>query len=63
MLRSIFRLALHWQILAALILGTLAGVLIPDTIASIDFVGDLFLKGLRMVIVPLIQLQEVWRTL
>ena len=54
MLRSIFRLALHWQILAALILGTLAGVLIPDTIASIDFVGDLFLKGLRMVIVPLI---------
>jgi Na+/H+-dicarboxylate symporter len=54
MSRSIFRLALHWQILAALILGALAGVVIPDVVTSVDFVGDLFLKGLRMVIVPLI---------
>ncbi|MBT7598104.1 MAG: dicarboxylate/amino acid:cation symporter [Gemmatimonadetes bacterium] len=47
-------MALHWQILAALILGALAGVVIPDVVTSVDFVGDLFLKGLRMVIVPLI---------
>ncbi len=54
MSRSIFRLALHWQILAALILGAGAGLLIPDVVTSVDFMGDLFLKGLRMVIVPLI---------
>ncbi len=54
MFRSILRLALHWQILAALILGTLGGILVPDAVTSIDFAGDLFLKGLRMVIVPLI---------
>lgn len=51
---SIFRVALHWQILAALILGAAAGALIPETVAAVDFIGDLFLKGLRMVIVPLI---------
>ena len=53
---------LHWQILIALVLGVGAGLLFPQdfTIGAFrpydlfDFVGTLFLRALRMVIVPLI---------
>ncbi|HCL30996.1 MAG TPA: dicarboxylate/amino acid:cation symporter [Candidatus Latescibacteria bacterium] len=45
---------LHWQILAALILGALSGVVLGESVLAVSFMGDLFLKGLRMVIVPLI---------
>ena len=53
---------LHWQILAALALGIGAGLLWGehDTLgffrpyAVFDFLGATFLRGLRMVIVPLI---------
>ena len=53
---------LHWQILIALVLGVGAGLLCPAdfTIGTFrpyslfDFLGTLFLRALRMVIVPLI---------
>jgi len=54
---------LHWQILIALALGVGAGLLWPkDTFliggihpyAVFDFVGTLFLRALKMVIVPLL---------
>ena len=53
---------LHWQILIALILGIGAGMLFPEDyslgsvrpFAIFDFLGTLFLRALRMVIVPLI---------
>ena len=62
------RLALHWQILAALILATLTGVTFrtlfnghapegtfAETALEISqFVGDLFMQALKMIIVPLI---------
>jgi Na+/H+-dicarboxylate symporter len=56
------RLKLHWQVLIALCLATLAGVLTqPDTtlagvspMAIYDFLGTLFLNALKMLIVPLI---------
>ncbi len=53
------RLALHWQILIALVLGVAAGLLwsadeAPRAHAVFDFLGVTFLRALRMVIVPLI---------
>jgi Na+/H+-dicarboxylate symporter len=56
------RLALHWQILIALVLAVAAGRLTgADTslfdvrlVAVYDFIGTLFLNALKMLIVPLI---------
>ncbi len=51
---------LHWQILIALILGVVAGIISngsePGSIAlqTYDFAGTLFLNALKMLIVPLI---------
>ena len=50
----LLRIPLHWQILAALILGALAGVVLGESVLAVSFMGDLSLKALRMVIVPLI---------
>lgn len=59
---KLFRLALHWQILIALILATLVGI-VSDTsttlfglslISIFNFIGTLFLNALKMLIVPLI---------
>jgi proton glutamate symport protein len=54
-------LALHWQILIALVLGVVAGYFSSDmsiagvTLLSVyEFVGQLFLNALKMLIVPLI---------
>lgn len=63
------RLAIHWQILAALLLATLVAFVlrsVPDAgdagvpgwvsgaLATCAFVGDLFMRALKMIIVPLI---------
>jgi proton glutamate symport protein len=56
------KMSLHWQILLALVLGVGAGLLFPEDsslgpfrpYALFDFVGTLFLRALKMVIVPLI---------
>jgi Na+/H+-dicarboxylate symporter len=54
---------LHWQILVALVLGVSAGLIWPEgtrlsggihPYAVFDFVGTLFLRALKMVIVPLL---------
>ncbi|MBD3289022.1 cation:dicarboxylase symporter family transporter [candidate division KSB1 bacterium] len=67
MIRSFFKrlisLKLHWQIFIALALGVIAGVLTGEektffnivTFYSVfDFLGALFLRALKMIIVPLI---------
>jgi Na+/H+-dicarboxylate symporter len=59
---NIFRLALHWQILIALVLAVLVGAFLDPatTLLGIslnsvfNFVGTLFLNALKMLIVPLI---------
>jgi len=59
---AFLRLKLHWQILIALVLAVIAGLLTGTeaglfgiTFYSIfDFVGKLFLNALKMLIVPLI---------
>ncbi|HEX6930264.1 MAG TPA: dicarboxylate/amino acid:cation symporter [Gammaproteobacteria bacterium] len=56
------KLALHWQILIALVLAALvgwwggetAGIFGVTFISMYDFVGRLFLNGLQMLIVPLV---------
>jgi len=48
------KIKLHWQILIALILGVLFGIFWQSHITWVSWMGDLFLRGLKMVIIPLI---------
>lgn len=47
-------LKLHWQVLIALVLGALVGSFFKDFSLGVGFVGDLFLRLLKMIIIPLI---------
>ncbi len=51
---KLLKIKLHWQILIALIMAVLLGVFFPQSVKYLSWMGDLFLRGLRMVIVPLI---------
>lgn len=48
------KLKLHWQILIALVVAVLFGAYVPQWVKYISWIGDLFLNGLKMIIVPLI---------
>ena len=48
------KLKLHWQILIALILGIVYGLVLPRYVSYVAWLGVLFLNALKMVIVPLI---------
>jgi Na+/H+-dicarboxylate symporter len=48
------KLKLHWQILIALILAILFGFFFTDYAFLLTWMGDLFLRALQMIIVPLI---------
>ena len=48
------KLKLHWQILIALFLGVIVGALFGERIIWISFLGDIFLRLLKMIIIPLI---------
>ena len=54
MWKTLKRIDLHWQILIALIAGTLFGIYFTPYVEWISWIGDLFLKLLKMVIIPLI---------
>jgi len=45
---------LHWQILFALLAGAAFGIFLPNQIDWIKWIGDLFLRGLNMVVIPLV---------
>ena len=45
---------LHWQVLFALIAGIIMGRVAPQVALSIGSLGDLFLRLLKMIIIPLI---------
>jgi Na+/H+-dicarboxylate symporter len=49
-----FKIALHYQILIALLVAIAIGYLFPNQVHYFSWIGDLFLRALRMVIVPLI---------
>lgn len=48
------KIALHWQILLALIAGGFFGFFVPDGVGYVSWMGDLFLRLLKMVIIPLV---------
>ena len=48
------RLKLHWQILVALVLGILFGVYFKEYVSYVEWMGDLFLRALGMIIIPLV---------
>jgi len=48
------KLKLHWQILIALMFGILYGLYFTEYVKYVSWMGDLFLRGLMMVIIPLI---------
>ncbi len=48
------KIQLHWQILIALVLGVLYGLYFTEQVIYVSWMGDLFLRALKMVIIPLI---------
>ncbi len=48
------KIALHWQILIALILAVLFGIYFSNYIGYVAWMGELFLRALKMIIIPLI---------
>lgn len=45
---------LHWQILIALVIAVLLGYFLPTSVKYLSWMGDIFLRSLKMVIIPLI---------
>ena len=54
MVKGKFSLALHWQILIMLLLGGLFGYFFPNLTRYTNWMGEIFLRALNMIIVPLI---------
>ncbi len=48
------KLAMHWQILIALVVGVVFGIFFPGGVPYVGWMGTLFLNALKMMIVPLI---------
>ena len=48
------RLKLHWQILIALVIAAIGGYYFREQAAYVSWMGDLFLRSLKMIIIPLI---------
>ncbi|MFV1977088.1 MAG: dicarboxylate/amino acid:cation symporter, partial [Candidatus Scalindua sp.] len=48
------KFALHWQILTALICGTLYGLYLTEYVSYISWMGVIFMRALKMLIIPLI---------
>ncbi len=51
----VWYLKLHWQVLGAMLLGALTGLIFGEAGANaVGWIGDLFMRLLRMIIVPLV---------
>ncbi len=48
------KLKVHTQILAAIVLGVLTGLLLGEKTSHLKIIGDMFIRLLRMIIIPLI---------
>jgi len=48
------KIKLHWQIIIALLVAVIYGIFFSDYVNYVIWMGDLFLRALRMIIVPLI---------
>lgn len=49
-----FKIELHWQILIALTIAVFWGYFFREQIHYVSWMGDLFLRALKMIIIPLI---------
>lgn len=50
----ISKIKLHWQILIALVFAIAFGFYLPDQVQYISWIGVIFLRGLNMVVIPLV---------
>ena len=48
------KLALHWQIVIAIILGALFGFYFTEQTSYVDWMGMVFMRALKMIVVPLV---------
>lgn len=48
------KIKLHWQILIAFVVAVMLGIFIPQHSNYVRWMGDLFLRALKMIIVPLV---------
>lgn len=48
------KIGLHWQILISIALGVAFGLIFPSVSRTIEWLGTLFLRALRMVVLPLV---------
>ncbi len=48
------KLKLHWQIVIALVVGILYGLFFPNATEYVTWMGVIFLRALKMIIVPLV---------
>ncbi|MCK4663204.1 MAG: dicarboxylate/amino acid:cation symporter [Bacteroidales bacterium] len=48
------KIALHWQILIALVLSVIFGIYFKEYISYVSWMGEIFLRALKMIIIPLI---------
>jgi len=48
------KIQLHWQILIALVLAIFFGIYMKDYVGYVSWMGDVFLRALKMIIIPLI---------
>ncbi len=48
------KLKLHWQILIALILAVILGYFLPQGEKYVGWTGEIFLRALKMIVIPLI---------
>jgi len=48
------KIALHWQILIAIVFGCAFGYWLPSRVEYVSWIGDLFIRLLTMVVIPLI---------
>jgi len=48
------RIKLHWQIMAGLVFGVIFGIFAKDHVHYVSWAGTLFLRALKMLVIPLI---------
>lgn len=48
------KIALHWQILIAIVFALLVGILLPTYVKYIAWMGEVFMRALKMIVIPLV---------
>lgn len=51
---KLLKIKLHWQILISLVVAVFYGYFLPEQVEYVSWMGDLFLRALKMIIIPLI---------